>query len=49
LEIQPRIKVNFAPGATAVFEYFWKMEYAYKVPPPMKQTQWINLRVGISF
>jgi len=49
LELQPRIKLNFAPGAYAVFEYYWKMEYAYKVPPPMKQTQWANLRFGIYF
>jgi len=49
MEVMPKVQVNFAQGAYAAFEYYYKMEYAYRDPPPMKQTQWINLRVGIYF
>ena len=49
LEVMPKIQINFAPGAYAAFEYYWKLEYAYRTPPPMKQTQWMNLRFGIYF
>jgi len=49
LELEPKIQINFAPGAYAAFVYNWKMEYAFKTPPPLKQTQWINLRLGINF
>jgi len=49
IEVVPKIQVNFAPGAYAAFEYYWKMEYAYRTPPPMRQTQWLNLRFGIYF
>ena len=49
LEIEPKVQVNFAPGAYAAFVYNWKLEYAYKTFPPYKQTQWMNLRLGIYF
>jgi hypothetical protein len=49
LEFQPKIQVNFAPGAYAAFEYYWKLEYAFRDPPPFKQTQWMNLRFGMYF
>ena len=48
-EIMPKLQVNFAPGAYAAFEYYYKMEYIYKDAPPMKQTQWMNLRFGIYY
>jgi hypothetical protein len=49
LEFEPKVQINFAPGAYAAFVYNWKMEYAYKTPPPLRQTQWVNLRVGFYF
>jgi len=49
LELEPKIQVNFAPGAYAAFVYYWKLEYAFRTPPPYKQTQWMNLRLGIYF
>jgi hypothetical protein len=49
LEAEPKIQINFAPGAYAAFVYNWKLEYAYKIFPPYKQTQWMNLRLGIYF
>jgi hypothetical protein len=49
LEFEPKIQVNFAPGAYAAFVYNWKLEYAFRDPPPFKQTQWMNLRVGMYF
>ena len=49
MEVVPKLQINFAPGAYAAFEYYYKLEYAYKTDPPMKQTQWINLRFGIYF
>jgi len=49
IELVPKIQINFAQGAYAAFEYYWKLEYAYTTPPPLKQTQWINLRLGINF
>ena len=48
-EIIPKIQINFAPGAYAAFEYYYKMEYKYKTAPPMKQTQWLNLRFGLYY
>jgi hypothetical protein len=48
-EVMPKLQVNFAPGAYAAFEYYYKMEYKYKTDPPMKQTQWMNLRFGLYF
>ena len=49
IEAVPKIQINFAPGAYTALEYYWKMEYAYRTPPPMKQEQWISLRFGIYF
>jgi len=49
LEFEPKIQVNFAPGAYVAFVYNWKLEYAFRDPPPFKQTQWMNLRLGIYF
>jgi len=49
LEVEPKIQVNFAPGAYAAFVYSYKLEYAYKDDPPYKQTQWMNLRFGMYF
>jgi len=47
--LQPKIQINFAPGAYAAFEYYWKLEYAFRTPPPLQQTQWMNLRFGINY
>jgi len=49
MELVPKIQINFAQGAYTAFEYYYKMEYAYKTDPPFKQTQWMNLRFGIYF
>jgi len=49
MEVMPKIQINFAPGAYAAFEYYYKMEYKYKTAPPMKQTQWLNLRFALYF
>jgi len=49
IEVVPKIQINFAPGAYTAFEYYYKLEYAYKDDPPYKQTQWMNLRFGIYF
>ena len=49
LEVQPKLQINFAPGAYVAFEYDWKLEYAFRDPPPLRQTQWINLRFGIYY
>jgi len=49
LEIQPRLKINFAPGAYTAFEYYYKLEYAYRTDPPYKLTQWMCLRFGLYF
>jgi hypothetical protein len=49
IEAEPKLQVNFAPGAYMAFVYNYKLEYEYSTPPPMKQTQWMNLRFGIYF
>ena len=49
IEVVPKLQINFAQGAYAAFEYYYKMEYAYRTDPPNKQTQWMNLRFGIYF
>jgi len=49
MEMVPKVQVNFAPGAYAAFEYYYKLEYAYRIDPPFKQTQWMNLRFGIYY
>jgi len=49
IEVEPKVQVNFAPGAYLAFEYYYKLEYAYKTDPRNKLTQWMNLRFGINF
>ena len=52
-EIRPKIQVNFAQGAYVAIEYSYKLEnkFGKQEPPvlPEQQTQWINLRAGITF
>jgi len=49
-DFKPRLQLNFADGAYVAFEYFYRMSIEYGPPrPPEKQTQWMNLRAGISF
>lgn len=49
LEFEPKIQVNFSPGAYVAFSYYYRMEYKYARTPPEEQTQWMNLRFGITF
>jgi hypothetical protein len=49
MEVVPKLQINFAPGAYTAFEYYYKLEYAYRTDPPYKQTQWMNLRFGIYY
>ena len=49
MEVEPKLQINFAPGAYTAFVYHYKLEYAYRTDPPMKQTQWMNLRFGITY
>ena len=49
IEVEPKLQINFAPGAYTAFVYNYKLEYAYRTDPPYKQTQWMNLRFGIYF
>jgi hypothetical protein len=53
MEFEPKLQLNFAPGVYVAFSYYWKIEmkFAPTDPPsaPEQQTQWINLRAGITF
>ena len=59
MEIEPKIQVNFTPGFYAAIAYNWHKEYVrptddhyYEgnlIIEPTKQTQWINLRIGMYF
>ena len=49
IEVEPKLQVNFTRGAYVAFSYYYKMEYKFAVTPPEQQTQWMNLRFGISF
>jgi hypothetical protein len=57
MEVEPKIQINFAPGAYAAFVYNYRREYvAYTmdheergIATPIKQVQWLNLRFGIYF
>jgi hypothetical protein len=49
IEFEPKLQVNFSPGAYVAFSYYYKMEYKYARTPPEEQTQWMNLRLGITF
>jgi hypothetical protein len=46
--IEPMVKLNFG-SAYAAFVYRYTNEYKYHTDPPKSQTQWINLRFGLSF
>jgi hypothetical protein len=49
LEFEPKLQLNFSPGAYVAFSYYYRMEYKYARTPPEEQTQWMNLRFGITF
>jgi hypothetical protein len=60
MEIEPKVQVNFAPGFYMAIVYNWRNEYVHPtqdhldqygnvVIEPTKQTQWINLRIGMYF
>jgi hypothetical protein len=60
MEIEPKVQINFSSGAYAAIVYNWRKEYVrvtedHKdfegnvVIDPTKQTQWLNLRVGMYF
>ena len=49
IEVEPKLQVNFAPGAYVAFSYYYKMEYKFAVSPPEQQSQWMNLRFGLTF
>ncbi|GBU29624.1 hypothetical protein R84B8_03197 [Treponema sp. R8-4-B8] len=49
LEFEPKVQVNFSPGAYVAFSYYYRMEYKYARTPPEEQTQWMNLRFGITY
>jgi hypothetical protein len=48
IEFEPKVQVNFSPGAYVAFSYYYRMEYKYARTPPEEQTQWMNLRFGIT-
>ena len=55
IEIEPKIQINFNPSVYAAIAYNWRTEYVKfttdhadrGIKEPIKQTQWLNLRVGI--
>jgi len=49
IEVEPKLQVNFAEGAYVAFSYYYRMEYKFAVSPPEQQTQWMNLRFGLSY
>ncbi|MCL2174660.1 MAG: hypothetical protein FWB73_01315 [Treponema sp.] len=49
IEVEPKLQVNFTTGAYIAFSYYYRLEYKFAVSPPEQQTQWMNLRFGISF
>jgi hypothetical protein len=60
MEIEPKLQINFSQGAYAALVYNWRREYVRVtedhldmegnlVKDPIKQTQWINFRVGMYF
>jgi hypothetical protein len=49
IEVEPKLQVNFATGAYVAFSYYYKMEYKFFTSPPEQQSQWMNLRVGLTF
>lgn len=49
IEVEPKIQVNFAPGAYVAFSYYYRMEYKFAMSPPEQQAQWMNLRFGLSY
>ena len=50
IEVEPRVQINFAPGAYAALAYYWRVEQRFGPPsPPEQYTQWFNLRAGITF
>jgi len=50
-EFEPTVQANLAPGAYISLSYYWRMENQFNplLYPPEQQTQWINLRAGITF
>jgi len=49
IEFEPKLQVNFAPGAYAAFSYYYRLEYKFPSFPPEQTKQYMNLRFGISF
>jgi hypothetical protein len=49
IEFEPKVLVNLSPGAYVAFSYYYRMEYKYTSTPPEQQTQWMNLRFGITY
>ena len=55
-ELEPKLQVNLNSNAYVAFVYNYRMEYVHQVPthvaknlPPLKRSQWINLRFGLVF
>ena len=49
IEFEPKVQVNFAPGAYVAFSYYYRMEYKFAKSPPEQQSQWMNLRFGLTY
>ncbi|MCL2044094.1 MAG: hypothetical protein FWG89_08150 [Treponema sp.] len=49
IDIEPKIQVNFAPGAYAAISYYWRSQVAYPPPNSTFTRHLINLRAGITF
>jgi hypothetical protein len=54
--VEPKIQVNFSPTAYVAFAYNWYRvytreteSYIQKGKQPIKQTQWMNLYMGLTF
>jgi len=54
--IEPLIQVNITPNSYIAAAYNWRREYVHETADhiarklePVKQTQWINVRVGMKF
>jgi len=60
MEIEPKVQINFSRGTYAAIAYNWRSEYVRPtdkhldfegnvIKDPIKQTQWVNFRVGMYF